>query len=365
MKKVISIILITSIACTFFGCSAKETDNSGNGSAVSSAIEETGATSADIETTEAAPQLTKLSYTIDYHRISPFLKDRYDEKQIELAHKVIDAFLNNESSIETPAMRRYEQEELHGLVRYMCPPFVAFCDVEYKLPVGSGDTTTVFSWRYRVSKEQMDKELAEFDDVIASYMDNVYEEDNEAMRAFCIYYAYSKEISYDYDTVYDDSDDTAYKMSPFCALVHHTGVCYNIAEGLMFLFTLADINAGTVGSYEGSGAHEWTIAEIDGKYYYFDATWDANDGEWDSLKYFGMTEEDRASEWGGSYPADSVKFNCSEEIHGKFDLSDKRFEAIHGDKVFLVKKIVFDHELQRVYIITGSDTIDFDMKKPA
>ena len=178
-------------------------------------------------------------------------------------------------------------------------------------------------------------------------------------------------MNYDYDLTGDDfgglpDDEVLYRTSSFCAIKNHTGMCFNIAEGLAFLFNVADITAGTVGSYEGMGAHDWTIASVDGKYYYFDATWDSDSSDLGSLSYFGITEEERA-EWAGEYPVDSVYYNCTEPIHGRYNLSDQRFYRIHGLKTAFIREIRFDHESQTVYIDSDSSydgiiTLDLGVK---
>lgn len=314
---------------------------------------------------DTAAELTKLPYSVDYHRMSPFLEDKYDEETVQAAHEVIDAFLRNETSVEVPAMHRYQQENVHSLVRTLCPAFTAFCEVEYETPPGSPDTSTAFSWSYRMPQEEMERKTAAFEAAVESYMADVYEEDTEAMKALCIYYAYSRELTYDYTLLDRESsglspDELGYRTSPFCALTDHMGTCGDISEGLAFLFQLAGINAAPVGSYEGAGAHEWTMAEIDGKYYYFDATWDINDGETDSLMYFGMSEEDRAG-WAGGYPADSVQYACSYDIHGNYDLSDARFSPINGEQARNVYAFEADHAEQKVRISTDCGVLTLDM----
>ena len=311
------------------------------------------------ETEAAEAELKRLDYKIDYHVISPFLEAYYDEQTIDLAHKAIDAFLNDSLEIATPDVNRRDIENIHSLLRYMCPPFAAFCEVRYDM-----DFTTVvnkMTWEYRIPREEIEKEMERFRLAVDNCMEDVYEGDTDAMKALSIYYAYSKDLEYDYAAYDMDEDASFYRTSPFCAITDHTGVCYNISEGLAFLFNMVGINAGSVGSYEGAGAHEWVIAQLDGQYYYFDATWEAGYPENDSLTYFAITEEDRAG-WAGGYPAESVVFAAVVPIEGKYDLSDTRFESIHGDAAASVKSVTLDHKNQIAHIETDSETINFDMR---
>ncbi len=328
----------------------------------STGSESTEAGTAEIDTHEtetAEIELKKLDYEIDFHVISPFLARYYDEQTIGLAHKVIDAFLNDELETDTPDVKRRDIESAHSLIRYMCPPFAAFCEIHYDM-----DFTTVvnkITWEYRIPREEIKQETERFRLAIDKYMEDVYEDDTDAMKALSIYHAYCKNLEYDYDAYNVDEDASFYRTSPFCAITDHTGVCYNISEGLAFLYNMVGINAGSVGSYEGAGAHEWVIAQLDGQYYYFDATWESDHSECDSLTYFAITEEDRAG-WAGGYPPESVVFAAVVPIEGEYDLSDARFEAIHGDAGACVKNVVPDHENQIAHIETDSGTIDFDMR---
>lgn len=67
------------------------------------------------------------------------------------------------------------------------------------------------------------------------------------------------------------------------SLVTHATVCSGYAEALYYLYNLAGIDCITISGYistlrngaDVGGGHIWNIAELDGKYYQFDATWDA------------------------------------------------------------------------------------------
>lgn len=361
MKRLKSGIIIFIAVLSLFmsgGCSGAANESSAHDTVMTSAAD-----TQQTETVTAEAGLKRADYKIDYHIISPFLESYNDDKTVKLAHKVIDAFLSNETEIDTADINRRDIENVHSLVRYMCPPFAAFCEVGYDMDFEA--VVNKITWKYRIPREELEKELERFQSAVDNCLKDVYEGDSDGMKALCIYYAFTKELEYDYNA-YDVSDEdeyaSFYRTSPFCAITDHTGICYNISEGLAFLFNTVGINAGSVGSYEGAGAHEWVIAQLDGKYYYFDATWETDNPEIDSLTYFGITEEDRAG-WAGEYPADSVVFAAVRPIKGKYDISDTRFESIHGQVTACVKSIVPDHKNQIAHIETDSETIDFDMRK--
>ena len=347
-KTIIPIALLSLLMLS--GCNGTTNENSTQEVAVTSTT----------DTQPSKTELKRLDYEIDYHVISPFLQTYYDEQTIDLAHKVIDAFLSDRLEIDTPDIKYSDIENVHSLLRYMCPPFAAFCEVNYDTDRMA--VVNKMTWKYRTPREKIEKETERFQLAVDSCMEDVYEGDSDAMKALSIYYAYCKDLEYDYDAYDVDEDAGAYRTSSFCAITDHTGVCYNISEGLAFLYNMVGLNAGSVGSYEGAGAHEWVIAQLDGQYYYFDATWEADYPKKDSLTYFAITEEDRAG-WAGEYPADSVVFAAILPIEGKYGLSDTRFESIHGYTTASVKSVTLDHKNQIAHIETDSESIDFDMRK--
>ena len=113
----------------------------------------------------------------------------------------------------------------------------------------------------------------------------------------------------------------------------------------MFLCTQADIACGTVLHNGGSGMHMWNIVKMDGKYYYCDPTWDANE----SLKYFGITAADRAS-WAGEYSTDDGTM-LSKKVLEKYQVSDTRFEILRSKLPVEISEIKVDKELQTITFV--------------
>ena len=76
-----------------------------------------------------------------------------------------------------------------------------------------------------------------------------------------------------------------------------------------------------MGDSETAGLHMWLMAAVDGKWYYFDPTWDVGGGWY----YFGMTAEDRAT-WAGAFTDGALLGKDATELA---DLSDARFSTVN------------------------------------
>ena len=108
----------------------------------------------------------------------------------------------------------------------------------------------------------------------------------------------------------------------YAALVLHSGICYSFAQALAFLYTQAGLDcAAVMGDSETAGLHMWLMAAVDGKWYYFDPTWDVGGGWY----YFGMTAEDRAT-WAGAFTGGALLGKDATELA---DLSDARFSTVN------------------------------------
>lgn len=91
---------------------------------------------------------------------------------------------------------------------------------------------------------------------------------------------------YEYVTshvVYDGSDYDDYNVhSAYAAVIHGRSVCQGYATMLYRMLREAGINCRIVGGRAGSINHAWVMAELKGRWYFLDPTWDAGrkPGEW-------------------------------------------------------------------------------------
>lgn len=292
------------------------------------------------ETTEA---LKKLDYKIDYHKVPPLYEKVYTADEIEAAHKIIDAFLSGETETSIPEMRRTEIESTESLLRIMCPPFMAM--VKVSVPKDYTVYTSTISWTYRRSMDEVRAELNRFETEVSGYLDELYENDSMEMRALLIYMRLSELTEYDYTLAQDDSgglseEEVAYRNTAYWTIVGHTGVCYSYSEALCFLYGQAGIDSYDVGNFEGG--HDWTMALIDGKYYYVDSTWSGSSNGYYDIRYFGMTTEDRATWAGGFLEENNELFFVP--VSNLCEVTDMKYSDLHNDNFSSVTIRNIDHK---------------------
>lgn len=105
----------------------------------------------------------------------------------------------------------------------------------------------------------------------------------DRQKADAIYAYITENVTYDYDNLEDD----AYKLkfSAYAALINKTAVCEGYAVLFYRLAEECGLDARVITGSGTSNArdvnHAWNIVGIDDKYYYLDATWDAEcDGDY-------------------------------------------------------------------------------------
>ena len=271
------------------------------------------------ETPEEAPY----DFTLDYHRCAPLVERQIGSDLVAAARLVVDAFLAGETSVTLP-------EEDYGVnpgndlgyaLNSMCPVFGAVTDYDDNHFDRAARTVT---WAYTQTPEQVREALAALEQTTAAYMSALRQGDGEVARALLLYHALTKQAAYDYDVsgTYDD-DPAAYRFrtSSYAALVLHSGICYSFAQALAFLYTQAGLDCAAVTGDGASGFHMWLMAAIDGKWYYFDPTWDVGGGWY----YFGMTAEDRVT-WAGAFTGGALLRRDAAKLA---DLSDTRFSTVN------------------------------------
>ena len=216
------------------------------------------------------------------------------------------------------------------------------------------------SWNFFIGKDEFDRTLQRFYDVVDKYLANVQKTDSEAMRAILLYYAVIDDLNYDYGLIGENyntltKEEANMQSSPYCVLVYKSGICTNMAQAYMFLCTQADLVCGTV-LHSGGVMHMWNTVQVDGKYYYCDPTWDANS----TLKYFGITAADRAS-WAGEYSSDQGTM-LSATVPEKYDISDTRFAILREKLPVEISEIKVDRENQTITFVGYDYEFVFDCK---
>ena len=271
------------------------------------------------ETPEEAPY----DFTLDYHRCAPMVEKRVGSSLVEAARLVVDAFLAGETSVTLPEgdYGINPGNDLGYALSSMCPVFGAVTDYD---DGGFDKDAHTVAWAYTRTPEQVRDALAALEQTTAAYMSTLRQGDGETARALLLYHALTEQAAYDYEMERGGGDPTEYQFrtSSYAALVLHSGICHSFAQALAFLYTQAGLDcAAVMGDSVISGLHMWLMAAVDGKWYYFDPTWDVG-GSW---YYFGITAEDRAT-WAGEFPCGTL---LGQDAALFADLSDQRFSTIN------------------------------------
>lgn len=300
-------------------------------------------------------------FNVDLRKVNLVIEELADPAVVQAARNVVDAFLlyEDEVVIEVKGNTHRFVTDMMYIVHCTCPMFEAFTDFN-EMTAYDADTGTV-SWKYRVSEDVFQAKVQEFTKITEDYLASVSLEDSEAMRAILLYHELTKDLEYDYGLIgdaYNDlsKEEAALRESPYNVLVNKSGICTNNAQALLFLYTQAGLDAGTVFHTGGQGVHMWNFVLIDGKYYYCDPTFDI-EGVFD---YFGMTAEDRSG-WAGGYSADNGTM-LGMVIPEKYEITDTRFEILRSKMPVELTDIEVDHEEQKITFFGHEYEYTFDCK---
>lgn len=142
------------------------------------------------------------------------------------------------------------------------------------------------------------------------YLTTLYQENQVEKTADSIFQAF-KDRGYNFDTMTDyEKIETLYgylvytvvndknyatkseseqrlEHAAYSALCNQSSICSGYALALYYLLNKAGIDTRYIGGYGRDARHAWNIARLNGKYYYLDATWDAEASSYrDDLQYF-------------------------------------------------------------------------------
>ncbi len=268
-------------------------------------------------------------FKVDYTKISPMIVENSGQEVVTVAKKVITAFLNYENtvSVEVAGNEALFMNDLGYIINCSCPFFSAYTDFN---EVSAYDKAKgVVTWNFLISKDEFKKVVTDFTEKVRNILSVVDKNDSEAMKAVLLYYEVIRGAVYD-DALNGDGyllmseEEYRLRSSAYYVLNNKSGICTNIAQALMFLYTQADLSCGTVLHMGGAGAHMWNVVKIDEKYYYCDATWDVGS----SFNTFGITADDRLS-WAGGYSKEDGRM-FKTVIAEKYKIDDTRFEILRS-----------------------------------
>ena len=338
------------LLCSMAGCGSvqdvnTEVDYSEKDSGSETGLEEEKDEDEKTETSEIKENIRK--FNVDLTKTSSIIEELADESVVKAARSVVDAFLLYEDSvaIEVKGNTQRFMIDMAYIINCTCPLFEAFADFN-EMTAYNASTGTV-SWKYRVTKEEFQTKVQEFIKVTEEYLSPVSEEDSEAMRAILLYQGLTEDLEYDYGLIGDaynqlSEEEASLRESSYNVLVNKSGICTNNAQALVFLYTQAGLDAGTVLHTGGQGMHMWNVVLIDGKYYYCDPTFDIGC----AFDYFGITAADRAS-WAGGYSVEEGTM-LGIVIPDKYEVTDTRFEILRSKMPVELSDVKVDHESQKI-----------------
>lgn len=357
--KIISLVLVSAIMFSSCSTAAIEKETEETTKTTKRFVSET-----TLETTEVTEptvpvedEFEPFEYEIDYYKVPELTSTFLDPDVIDGAGKVLDAYFNHETTVELD-MIFWKVMFIAQLLQTMCPPFRA--TVNYDPNTNYNESTGVMTLEYYYDEEETQAIIDAFEVEVDRYMSLIGNSDTEGMKALILYYAFSYDATYDYEIFQDFEGlpfrEADYRESAYSAVVDHSGICSSFASGLVFLYTQAGIAAEVTDNFSGengSGAHAWVLAEIDGEYFYIDPTWGIFEGDrYGSVYYFGMTEQDRFEAGGYTSENNTVWYNT---VADYVEVDDDRFSDLHTYAFMYVTDFVPNHSEQTIYINAGDD----------
>lgn len=287
------------------------------------------------ETEKASPD--EFEYSFNPHVISEEYKTIYGEGIDEEFFSLCDAILMKEKTFPCSSKERFHQ--LLSISNSCFPLAQELIDKD-GISVDDG----VCHLAYRYDEKETDEIILTFKNKVADVISSAvpYEEPDH-IKAMELFTAVANKDVYDESYTLEDS----LKLKSYRAVMNDIGICQEIASEYIYYLLQVGINAIPCSSLNAdrSEAHEWVLAELDGRYYHMDPTYATNHP--DSLFFFGMDDVQR--EYYGDFPKDNYTYAESDAL-SECAATDRRFE-----KVWLAEKYEIDH-IERKIIITEIDT---------
>ena len=172
---------------------------------------------------------------------------------------------------------------------------------------------------------EQEEELGEKIDEVLSELDVSHKTSYGKVKA--IYDYICANVVYDYENL--ENDEYGLKFTAYAALIDKTAVCQGYASLFYRMALEAGVDTRLIAGTSLGENHGWNIAEIGGKYYNLDSTWDAGATEYDFFllnesnfkKHTRFAEYDTA-EFHEQYPMAENDFevvaigNCGGEVDG-------------------------------------------------
>lgn len=216
----------------------------------------------------------------------------------------------------------------YGVITYGDEAYVSFVDED--------------SYGYLCrDEEQRDDRLQMIEKAASAAIEDIYTQGmDEYELALAAYNWTCLNVEYDQPAADADIDERSEQhidsWSLFNAFIKGKGVCVAYAKTFQYLCGQLGIDCSVivgdaVNSDGETEAHMWNVAKIDGKWYYFDPTWDSHDDEFVELThiYFGITGDAMAEDH-TAYKEPDGTFTDDELQKGDYNLFLPEAEAELG-----------------------------------
>lgn len=283
---------------------------------------------------EVCPQPVFSAYEFQRHVLPEEIIRIYGAEFEREFHAFCDAVSEGTDAFPCTSARQFH---LIMSAARTCFPFALKWVDEDGTAVRNGTAYLIYKGTPEEVREDFGRFARKVTDIISEAVP--YEEPDEIRAMELLTYIAHKDI-FDENHTLDDMLETG----PYRAIMNDIGICQEIAGEYIYCLLQLGINAFPCASLtaDKSGAHEWVMAEFDGKYYHIDPTLTLTYP--DSLFFFGMNDLQR--EYYGDFPPGWYSY-------GDIDLSAPETYAAEDDRflnLWLAEAYEIDHECRKIRI---------------
>ena len=251
-------------------------------------VQETVQEETELQTEETKQQIEETQpQTLVPTEVTEFEMQSQTEEQIETTELAeIETVAQTESEAQnTPTQEEIITESATETEAELESEATALIEESEELEVLSEVQT------YAMPTEEQNKELADKVEEIIQYLNLDGKADYD--KIFAIYNYVCQNVEYDWAATDVDPSNwdggLGYGQLAYEALCEGKAVCAGIARAVNLLLDRAEISNYYVSGTEWGVAHAWNLVELNGEYYFVDATSDLNQ---DAYKYFLKCEAD-------------------------------------------------------------------------
>lgn len=239
-----------------------------------------------LEQGEIPPTVQALDFSWNPYAISGFISALYDHRFPLDFNAMVGAILKGEDYFYCS-----DENNISRLTQYSGEIFPPYSPLVANIFYSDGVGQIV----YKVSDAERIAILNDFDRALTSLIEQAVKQDDDPVTAaVALYRAYTYQIMYDYDAITDAVSFTQNTdLSAYRALTEYCGRSEGFAAGYAYLCTQVGIRAiSAQGTSETGTVHDWTLLELNGRFYYADPTQETAEGG-TGLRYFGMNAQQR------------------------------------------------------------------------